>query len=245
MYQKMGISQPAHQLPQRLELGVVDPVHIAAQREQLHAEVKPLASQLGDRALKPRQFAGLAPLALPNLRQGDEAVGVAANRLGVVLVDVGAVYVVALQYADVDPGDLHLGDHPFRRGLQVLQAGRVELHDEVDAVNRDFGLTVAAHAEADVGHGVDVVGGKVEQRLLDARAVALAPEVGEVAQMVLPQLERERGAGRARTGGKAAKDMAVGVDDERSLLLLGFDGPPAAAEKLHLSFSGHLVSIQD
>ena len=230
-------------MPQRLELDVVDPVHIAAQGEQFHAEVKSLASQLRDRLLKPRQFVGLMRLCLPYLRQRDEAIGVAAYRLGVVVVDVGAVYMVALEHADVHAGDFHLGDHPFRRGLQILQAGRVKLHDEVDAFDGEFGLTVVAHAEVDVGHGVDVVGRKVEQRLVDARAVALAPEVGKVAQVVLPQLERERGADRARAGGKAAKDMGVGVDYEGLLFLRGFDRPPASAEELHLC--SHLFSIHD
>ena len=62
-------------------------------------------------------------LRFPDLRQRDEAVGVAAQRLGVVLIDVGAVNMVALQYAPVHAGDLHLGDHPFRGRFQVLQAG--------------------------------------------------------------------------------------------------------------------------
>ena len=238
MYQKMGISRRRTSSHKRLEACIVDAIDVAPQREQLHAEVKPFAAILSDGLLEPLQLGGPASLRLADLRQPDEAARIAAHGLGVVLVDVGAVNVVALQHADVDARDLHLGDHALGRGFQVFQVGRVELHEVVDAVDGDFGLAVAAKTEVDVGHFVDVVGGKVEQRLLYAGAVALAPVVGEVAQMILPKFARERGAGIAGTGRKAAEDMVVCVDDEGLLFVLGLDGAPASAEELNLSF-GH------
>ena len=86
---------------------------------------------------------------------------------------------------------------------------------------------------------MNIIGGIIQQPLLDMLAVGLSPEVYEVPDVILPQFERQRSAFRTGACSEAWEDVAVHIDNAIWCRLGILHGPPAATGKLDFLVCTH------